>query len=92
VSNTLRHAGASKVLVTVESQTDEIALGVSDDGRGFVPGGLSEQGSGRLGLLGMHERTRLLGGHLEVRSAPGQGTVVQAAIPLGTPRPERNAV
>jgi signal transduction histidine kinase len=92
VSNTLRHAEASKLLVTVEFLTDEIALGVSDDGRGFVPGGLSEQGSERLGLLGMHERTRLLGGHLEVRSAPGQGTVVQAAIPLGTPRPKRNAV
>ena len=92
VSNTIRHAGASKLLVTVGFQTDELALSVCDDGRGFVPEGLGEQGSGRLGLLGMHERTRLLGGHLEVRSAPGQGTVVEATVPLSTPRPKRGVV
>jgi signal transduction histidine kinase len=87
VSNTVRHAGASKLLVTVGFQTDELALSVCDDGRGFAPEGVGEQGSGRLGLLGMHERTRLLGGHLQVRSALGQGTVVEATVPLSTPRP-----
>ncbi|HUY51318.1 MAG TPA: ATP-binding protein [Streptosporangiaceae bacterium] len=92
VRNTLRHAGASHLLVTVGFQTDDLALSVSDDGRGFVPEHLGEQGAGHLGLLGMHERTRLLGGHLEVRSAPGQGTVIEATVPLSTPRPERGAV
>lgn len=92
VRNALRHAGASRLLVTVRFQTDEIALSVSDDGRGFVPEGLGDQGSGHLGMLGMHERMRLLGGRLEVRSAPGEGTVVEATVPLSTPRPERGAV
>ena len=92
VRNTLRHAGASQLLVTVGFRTDGLALSVSDDGRGFVPESLGEQGSGHLGLLGMRERTRLLGGHLEVRSAPGQGTVVEATVPLCTGRPERGVV
>lgn len=90
--NTLRHAEASQLLVTIGFQTDELALSVSDDGRGFVPECLGEQGSAHLGLLGMRERTRLLGGHLEVRSAPGEGTVVEATVPLSTPRPGRGAV
>jgi len=84
--NTLRHAGASQLLVTVGFQTDELALSVSDDGRGFVPEGLGKQDSAHLGLLGMHERARLLGGRLEVRSAPGQGTVIEATIPLRAPQ------
>ena len=65
---------------------------MSDDGRGFVPEGLGKQGSAHLGLLGMHERMRLLGGRLVVRSAPGEGTVVDATVPLSTPRPEHGAV
>jgi len=92
VRNTLRHAGARQLLVTVGFQTDGLALSVSDDGRGFAPEGPAEQGSGHLGLLGMHERTRLLGGRLEVRSAPGQGTVIEATVPLSTPRPQRCTV
>jgi len=92
VRNTLRHAEASQLLVTVGFETDGLALSVSDNGRGFVVDGLGEQASGHLGLLGMRERTRLLGGRLEVRSAPGQGTVVDATVPLGTPRRERGIV
>jgi signal transduction histidine kinase len=90
--NSLRHAGASQLLVTVEFGANELALTVADDGRGFNPESLGEHGSGHLGLLGMSERTRLLGGHLQVRSAPGQGTVVEAAVPLDGPRPERGTV
>jgi signal transduction histidine kinase len=92
VRNTLRHAGASQLLVTVGFQIDGLALSVSDDGQGFVPESLEKQDPAHLGLLGMHERTRLLGGRLEVRSAPGEGTIVEATVPLGTPRPERGAV
>lgn len=92
VRNTLRHAGASQLVVIVGFETDGLKLSVSDDGQGFVPEGPAEQGSGHLGLLGMHERTRLLGGRLEVRSAPGQGTVVEATVPLSTPQPQRRTV
>ncbi len=85
VSNTLRHAGAGRLLVTVEFGPKELALTVDDDGRGFDPDSVGEKDSGHLGLLGMRERTRLLGGSLEVRSAPGRGTVVEATVPLHGP-------
>lgn len=92
VRNTLRHAGARQLRVTVGFRAEALALSVADDGRGFAPEELDELGSGHLGMLGMRERTRLLGGRLEVRSVPGQGTVVEATVPLGTPRPQRGAV
>lgn len=92
VRNVLRHAGASRLLVTIGFRTDELALSVSDDGRGFVPEDLGDQRSGHLGMLGMHERMRLLGGRLEVRSAPGEGTIIEATVPLRTPRPSPSAV
>jgi signal transduction histidine kinase len=89
VRNTLRHAGASQLLVTVGFRADGFTLSVADDGRGFAPEDLGEHGSEHLGLLGMRERTRLLGGRLELRSTAGQGTVVEATVPLDRSPPER---
>ena len=81
VRNALRHAGARRLQVTVEFAVGELRLTVTDDGRGFTPGDLDDSGATHLGLLGMRERARLLGGHLEVRSAPGAGTAVLAQVP-----------
>jgi signal transduction histidine kinase len=53
---------------------------VSDDGRGFDP-----QRSRGLGILGMEERVKRLGGTLTVKSAPGQGTLLKAELPLPVP-------
>jgi signal transduction histidine kinase len=54
-----------------------------DDGRGFDPAALSVRGSGQgLGLAGMRERASLLGGTVRVESAPGQGTTVEARLPV----------
>ena len=86
VRNTVHHAGARQLKVTVTFRSAELALRVADDGRGFAPEGLDGLGSGHLGLLGMAERARLLDGHLEVHSASGQGTVVEATIPVGARR------
>ena len=70
--------------IAVEFREDEIKIAVSDNGRGFqVPeamGSLAE--SGRLGLAGMQERARLLGGSVTLRSAPGEGTVVTVQAPV----------
>ncbi|MDA8072788.1 MAG: sensor histidine kinase, partial [Actinomycetota bacterium] len=57
---------------------------VVDDGRGFSPENLDEPEPApvHLGLLGMRERAHMLEGQLEVRSAPGEGTVIDASIPL----------
>jgi PAS domain S-box-containing protein len=75
--NAQRHGGVEEARVLVHSSAAEIRAEVRDEGRGFDP---SATASG-LGLIGMNERLLLVGGHLEVRSAPGQGTTVIARIP-----------
>ncbi len=92
VRNTLRHAGADSLVVSVDFRTDDLVLSVADDGQGFVPEGFVEHSSEHLGLLGMRERVRLLGGRLEVRSVPAQGTVVSATLPLDGSRSVREAI
>lgn len=83
VRNTLRHARARHLRVSVGFERGELAVTVSDDGCGFAQEDLDEVASVHLGLVGMAERAHLLGGQLEVRSAPGEETVVAATIPLG---------
>jgi signal transduction histidine kinase len=83
VRNTLRHASAHRLQVTLAFGTGDLALTVADDGCGFAPDDHSDLAGPHLGLLGMRERANLLRGHLQVRSAPGTGTVVQARLPLG---------
>jgi signal transduction histidine kinase len=75
--NCTRHAEAHLVDVSLERTQDRVSLKVADDGHGFIPAR-----SRGLGLLGMEERVGRLGGHLNVRSAPGNGTTVVAELPL----------
>ncbi|HET9091281.1 MAG TPA: ATP-binding protein [Acidimicrobiales bacterium] len=82
VHNTIRHAGAGRIQVGVTFAPELLALCVEDDGRGFRPERAGDLSSGHLGLLGMHERAGLLGGTLELRSAPGRGTSVHATLPV----------
>ena len=84
LSNTRRHSQARRVSVDLSYETDGVRLLVSDDGVGFDPSISSSvpspTGSG-FGMTSMSERVRLVGGHIEVRSAPGMGTRVEAEIP-----------
>ena len=82
IRNTLRHSEASFLSVTVTFGSDELTLNVEDNGSGFEPESPSERDSEHLGLLGMRERSRLLGGRLEVHSVLGRGTSVVATLPL----------
>jgi signal transduction histidine kinase len=63
---------------------DRVRLTIQDNGCGFdAPGQVSDlASSGRLGLIGMHERTRTLRGALTIQSAPGQGTIIIVDAPL----------
>jgi signal transduction histidine kinase len=72
------------VAVTLAAEGRAVTLTVSDDGRGFDPGARADrrQQPG-LGLVGMAERLDLLGGSLDIRSAPGQGTRVVVRVPVG---------
>jgi two-component system, NarL family, sensor histidine kinase UhpB len=77
LANVARHAGASKVDVQLETAGRAIELRVRDDGRGFV---LDRRRRG-LGLDGMAERARLVGGELEIASTPGTGTELLMRVP-----------
>ncbi len=79
LSNAVRHSGAKNAKVTVRQSQDKITVQVSDDGRGFDP-----QRTRGLGLLGMEERVKRLGGTLSVESKPGPGVTVAAELPLRT--------
>ena len=82
--NVERHAQASQVTVQLAFAPEEIDLIVADDGRGFpVQEGLTTTSlTGKLGLLGMRERARLLGGAVRITSRPGQGTQLEVRVPL----------
>ena len=85
LNNVRKHAQASQVITRVELSDSSITLIVEDNGIGFNPPTLTDHpasASKQLGLIGMHERTRLLGGKLTVESAPGQGTRVIVNVPV----------
>ncbi|SOE92500.1 PAS domain S-box-containing protein [Burkholderia sp. D7] len=86
LTNVARHAGASRVDVTLTSTGTALDLYVSDDGCGFDPAAARKGYS--YGLLGMSERARLIGGSLRIDSSPETGTVVSIHMPLdGGARP-----
>jgi signal transduction histidine kinase len=77
LNNAVRHSGARNAKVVVERPAESIVVRVSDDGRGFDPG--RTRG---MGILGMEERVKRLGGTLRVESQPGKGTTVTAEFPI----------
>jgi signal transduction histidine kinase len=87
LSNIRTHSGATTVSVTVEQADRATTVRVKDDGAGFdVPAMMVAAAQrGRLGLVGMSERIKLLGGAFELRSRPGFGTEVVARLPWWEP-------
>ncbi len=83
LTNILRHAKAGKVSLELRETAVSLQLIVRDDGVGFdVADAEKRVQQDRLGLVGMRERATVLGGKIEYRSVPGQGTEVQASLPL----------
>ena len=87
ITNVARHAGAKRVEVDARAEDGTLDLTVRDDGSGFdvaaLRGGTTAEGS--IGLDGMEERVRLLGGDFRIDSQPGTGTTVWARFPLTEP-------
>src|ERR671912_102021 len=81
LTNVARHAEAELVTVRLIATTEQVQLIVEDDGRGFD----ASEAVDRHGLVGMNERTRMLGGTLDLRTRPGAGTRVQVTVPLERP-------
>lgn len=84
LTNVARHAGADRVSFILERRGDHVLAVIEDNGGGFdVEAALSPTCRGRrLGLLGMRERAALLGGTINVESAPGAGTTLFVRIPF----------
>jgi two-component system sensor histidine kinase DegS len=81
--NTWKHAQATSVEITVEFAQGKTRVRVHDNGKGFnVPQVMDGRDHGKLGLAGMMERAKLLGGTLSVSSMPGQGTTLTAELPV----------
>jgi signal transduction histidine kinase len=88
--NALKHADAQTVEIVVAQIEDEVGVRVRDDGRGY-DGNASTSG---FGLVSIQERVELLDGRLRIRSAPGEGTTLEARVPArhrepGTAAPAR---
>jgi signal transduction histidine kinase len=78
INNIARHANAHQARIIFEADGVGIIARVQDDGEGFDPA----TPRGGLGLVGMRERANLIGGRVEVHSAPGGGTQIEICIPL----------
>jgi signal transduction histidine kinase len=75
--NAARHASARNLQVVVRSEGSRVVFSVRDDGSGF-----DKRFVRGLGMLGMEERVRRLGGEFRIDSEPGRGTTVSAELPL----------
>lgn len=81
LANVVRHATASNVTISLEADSERIAMVVADDGKGVAPGDLRKPGS--LGLLGIRERFGASGGGLIVERRSSRGTCLTVFLPLG---------
>lgn len=84
LQNIVRHSKATEATISLRAEAACLRITVQDNGRGFVPpakyANLVTQD--KLGLVGMHERVRSLGGTFELRSKPGEGTLLCFEIPI----------
>jgi signal transduction histidine kinase len=83
LNNVARHANATEVWVSLRESGNALHLNVRDNGVGFVAGDDADGNPEKnLGLFGMAERIRQVGGRLEIKSKPGGGTEILAALPI----------
>jgi signal transduction histidine kinase len=84
LNNIAKHSGATRVALVLRRTADHVQAIIEDDGRGFdarvAP--QSGNGGGRLGLLGIQERLGMVGGNLNVESAPERGATLFVRIPI----------
>lgn len=80
LSNTLRHAEATRLEVYLRREPGSVALKLIDNGKGFMVGDISQMSS--YGLRNMEERVSSMGGNFRVQSQPGEGTIIDILIPV----------
>jgi signal transduction histidine kinase len=77
LTNILRHAKATRVEIAMAQEAGEFVLTIGDNGRGFT--GIETSG---LGILGMQERARLVGGKIDIHGVAGAGTTITVRVPI----------
>ena len=82
LNNILKHSCADTISVKLESKTNRFIMEISDNGEGFNPDELNDQGG--LGLKNMQERVKAHDGTLNIISQPGNGTTIQVVVPIIT--------
>jgi len=83
LNNIAKHAQARQAQIHLTVTADRQAhLSITDDGVGFDAAALATSTDGRMGVRQMRERVRRLNGHFSLQSSPGQGTLLEATIPL----------
>jgi signal transduction histidine kinase len=80
LTNVSRHAQASQVTVSLGRRNFDVVLRVTDNGRGISSEEMEDPRS--YGVMGMRERARAFGGRVTISGAPGEGTTVEATLPL----------
>ena len=80
LTNVARHAQATEVRSSLYTGNEQLHLTVADKGKGFDMGNTTNKKT--LGLLGIKERTQLMGGSYEIKSKPGEGTTVVVSVPF----------
>lgn len=90
LTNVAKHAGASRVRITLRQQRQHLLLVISDNGRGITPADRLKRAS--FGLRGMSERAQALGGTLTLSAAPGGGTMLTIKIMLAFPSASRSEI
>jgi PAS domain S-box-containing protein len=81
LNNAARHANAEEVEVAVRQTATDYIIEVTDDGKGFDP---AEKKAKSFGLIGIQERILMLGGKVDIKSAPHKGTSIRVSIPTST--------
>lgn len=81
LTNVARHARARNVRITGQIENADYVLDITDDGIGWPPAGPAAES---MGLTGMRERARLMGGSLELGNAPEGGARLRVRLPLAT--------
>jgi signal transduction histidine kinase len=79
VTNARKHSQSARVRVELLQQGERLRMTIQDWGIGFVR---QETDQTQFGLEGIHQRARMLGGHVEILTAPGQGTRIQVELPV----------
>jgi signal transduction histidine kinase len=80
LTNIARHAAAKQVMVSLDMEKPAVTLKIKDDGCGFDINTIGKKKT--LGLMGMKERTIMMGGVYEIDSQPGNGTTITLKVPL----------